>query len=463
MKGFFKRVQFPNTIVLLFFIMIFVTFLTWVIPSGEYAREIINGRTVVIPNSFNNLGKNPQGFFGLFTALPKAFEECQEIVLFILIVGGTFHIVNESNVLTFWINKVIQVFSGKKLIIIPVVLLILGLAGTTIGLKEETLMLVPIGISMALALGFDVLTGVAIVSLGAAFGFYTSVINPFSVGIAQEIAELPIFSGIWFRIALFITYWIITSLYIVRYANKVNSNPDLSLTKDQNVIFSKELRKENINGSKKIIISTIIIVLCFALILYGVFELDWFISEIGSVFLIMAFLVGILTYDSLNSISDSLISGMSELVEPAMVLVFARAILVIMERGMILDPIVNYLINVVSQLPGVATALGFYIIQIIVNFVIPASTGQAATTMPIMTPIADGLEINRQIAVLAYILGSGFMDSIIPTSGVLMAQLTIAKIPFKKWVKFMAPLMVIWLLLGAVFIVIAYYINYGPF
>ena len=136
---------------------------------------------------------------------------------------------------------------------------------------------------------------------------------------------------------------------------------------------------------------------------------------------------------------------------------------VIMERGMILDPIVNYLINVVSQLPGVATALGFYIIQIIVNFVIPASTGQAATTMPIMTPIADGLEINRQIAVLAYILGSGFMDSIIPTSGVLMAQLTIAKIPFKKWVKFMAPLMVIWLLLGAVFIVIAYYINYGPF
>lgn len=154
---------------------------------------------------------------------------------------------------------------------------------------------------------------------------------------------------------------------------------------------------------------------------------------------------------------------MAELMEPAIVLVFARAILVILEQGNILDTIVQFLTNLISGLPGIALALGFYMIQILINFFIPANTGQAATTMPIMTPLADSLGITRQTSVLAYVLGSGFMDSIIPTAGVLMAQLMIGKIPYKAWIRFISPLMVIWLLIGAVFIVFAYLIGYGPY
>lgn len=458
-----KRIEFPDTIVLLFIIMIVSLVLTWIIPSGQFDRTMVDGRTVVISGSFRYVESRPQGLFGLFTSLPKAFKQSQEIVFFILIVGGTFKLIEESKVLFYWLNKVVSVFHNKEYVIIPLLILMLGLAGTTIGLKEETLMMVNIGISLAIALGFDALTGVAIISLGAAMGFFTSVINPFSVGIAQEIAELPLFSGVGYRVFIFIVYWLITSYYIIRYAKKVKDNPDESLVKE---IGYSDLGKSNEDSSVSraaTMLVTITIILLLGMVLYGVFALDWYISEIGALFLLLGLLVGMISGHSPNKITRILIAGMGELIEPAIVLVFARAILVIMEDGYILDTVVYFLTEVVGGLPGIVTVFGFYIIQILINFIIPASTGQAATTMPIMTPIADSLGITRQTSVLAYVLGSGIMDSIIPTSGVLMGQLTIGKIPYKIWIKFVTPLIIIWLVLGAIFIIGAHLIQYGPF
>lgn len=455
-----KFFEFPTTIVLLFMIMIAVLILTWIVPSGQFERIELDGRTVVVPDSYTKIDNNPQNIFSLFTAIPKGFKEVESIVFFIFVVGGAFYIINETGIINAWLKKIIKVFNGKEYLAITIIMLVLGFAGTTIGLKEETLMMIPLGIAMANAFGFDDLTGVAMISLGAAFGFYTAVINPFSLGIAQEIAELPLFSGIKLRLIMFVVYWIITSSYVVIYARKIKKNPNKYI--DANLIFEEQ--KSNVEPNNFILWSVTLVVLStFAIILFGVFKYDWFIVEIGACFLIMSLICGLLNGKSFNQVSDSMIIGMGELIEPAMVVVFARAILVIMEDGLILDTIVNYLTNIVSGFPGIIAAMGFYVIQILINFVIPASTGQAATTMPIMTPIADSVGITRQTAVLAYMLGSGFMDSIIPTAGVLMAQLSIGKIDYKRWVKFAAPLVAIWMLVGVLFLGVAYYIGYGPF
>ena len=210
-----KFFEFPTTIVLLFMIMIAVLILTWIVPSGQFERIELDGRTVVVPDSYTRIDNNPQNIFSLFTAIPKGFKEVESIVFFIFVVGGAFYIINETGIINAWLKKIIKVFNGKEYLAITIIMLVLGFAGTTIGLKEETLMMIPLGIAMANAFGFDDLTGVAMISLGAAFGFYTAVINPFSLGIAQEIAELPLFSGIKLRLIMFVVYWIITSSYVV--------------------------------------------------------------------------------------------------------------------------------------------------------------------------------------------------------------------------------------------------------
>lgn len=454
-----KHSKFPDTIPLLFFIMIVVLISTWIIPSGQFERIEVDGRTIVASGSYKEIVSNPQNIFSLFTAIPKGLAEAQEIIFFVFIVGGAFRIVTESGIINAWLQVMVKKFKGKEYYAIAATILVIGMAGTTTGFKEETLMIVPFGIAMAEAMGFDSMTGVAMISLGAAFGFYTGVINPFSVGIAQEISELPIFSGIGLRVVMFVVYRFITVFYVVRYAKKVkNSNKNI---KDKLAISVNNEGK--IIDNRKLWSITLVVCLTFIFILYGVFRLNWFIVEIGGCFLIMALLCGILDGKSLNEITKALIEGMKDLLEPAMVIGWARAILVIMENGYILDTIVNYLTSLVTGFPGPLATLGFYVIQILVNFIIPASTGQAATTMPIMTPLADAIGITRQTSVLAYMLGSGFMDSIIPTAGVLMAQLSIGKIDYKDWVKFVYPLIIIWILVGAGFLLFAYYINYGPF
>jgi len=344
--------------------------------------------------------------------------------------------------------------------------LIMGIAGATIGMSEETIMFIALGVTLARALGYDALVGMAMIALGAGIGFSSGFMNPFSVGVAQSIAGLPLFSGIELRIVLFAVLWIATSFLLVRYANRVKEDPAKSIVYEEELEFSKNQDPATIDTREyttrqKVI--TAVLFAGFAIIVYGVIGLGWFITEIGAVFLGMGILSGLIGKMNTSEVAENFIAGAKDMMFAALIVGLAQSLVVILEDGLILDTIIYGLSNAVGFLPSVLSAVGMYILQIIINFFVVSGSGQAAVTMPLMAPLADSLGVTRQTAVLAFHLGDGFTNSIIPMSGVLMAQLGVAKISYQKWVKFVTPIMITWVTIGVIFVIIAQAIGYGPF
>lgn len=465
-----KRFSMPHTYVLLFSIMVLMAVLTWVIPAGEFERMVIEGRTVVVPDSYHVVESNPQGIFDILKAVPQGLAEVQNISFFIFITGGSFALITATGMIEAVIGKIITILEGKEAVVIPIVMLAFAVGGATIGLSEETIVFVAIGIALARGLGYDALVGMSMISIGSAIGFTSGFMNPFTVGIAQEIAELPLFSGIGLRLVLLFLLWVISSWYIVRYARKVKKDPEKSMVYDLEQKRRKRVQSPDYEETDAVqpltgrhMIVLLVFVLGFILIAFGVFQYGWFITEIGAVFLGMGLLAGFIGGMSPNEVAATFLDGAKDLVFAALVVGLARGVLVIMENGLILDTIVYALTSVIGSLPTVLSVIGMYFVQVIVNLFIPSGSGQAAATMPIMVPLADTLGISRQTTVLAFQLGDGFTNSIIPTAGTLMAQLSIAKISYGKWSKFILPLIGIWLVIGIAFMLFAHYAGYGPF
>lgn len=462
-----RKSRIPHTFVTLLAITIVMAILTWILPAGQFERAEVGGRTVVIPNSYEVVESNPQGFFDVLQSVPTGMAATADIIFFLFIVGGAFQLITDSGMISSGISLLVQKLKGKEIWVIPILLLVFSILGATMGLSEETIVFIPIGIALALALGYDALVGLSIISLGAAVGFFSGFMNPFSVGVAQEIAELPLFSGIGFRVIILIVMWLVTSLYLMRYAQKVKKDPAASLLynpKKGTHIKGETIDFDNLPPfTKHHLLSLIVFIGGFAIIGYGVFQLGWFIVEIGSVFLGMGILTGFISRMTPSEIAESFVVGAKDMVFAGLVVGVARSILVVMENGLIIDTLINGLSDLISSLPDALTVVGMYATQIIVNLFIPSGSGQAAATMPVMIPLADSLGITRQTAVLAFQFGDGFMDSFIPTSGVLMAQLSIAKVKYDTWIKFLGKLMLIWLGLGLVFLLIANWIQFGPF
>lgn len=462
-----KKFSMPHTYVILFTIIILVSILTYVVPAGEFERieDAETGRTIVVPDSFHSVEQNPTTAFGFIKAVPNGLEAAAQIVFFIFIVGGAFEVINSTGAIEGGISKIALSLRNKEFLMIPIFLVVFSIGGATFGMAEEAIVFIPIGIALARALGYDAMTGTAMILLGAAVGFTSGFMNPFTVGVAQGIAELPLFSGIAMRFVILGVLLIVTIIYIMRYAEKVKKDPSKSIV--------SELEKEekhtiiDLSNIPKLVgyhyLVLLAVVAGFALIIFGVFKYGWYIKEIGSIFLAMGIVGGLLGKKGPSKIAENFVIGAKSLAFGALVVGIARGILVIMEEGMIIDSIINSLAASIDTLPNIISSVGMFIVQVIINFFIPSGSGQAAATMPIMTPLADLVGITRQTAVMAYQFGDGFTNSIIPTSAALMASLSIAKIPYEKWVKFLWPLMIIWLIVGAAFLVVANMINYGPF
>lgn len=462
-----RRSRIPHTFVTLVAFTIVMAILTYVLPAGQFERTEVNGRTVVVPNSYTVVESNPQGLFDVLKSIPIGMTETADIIFFLFIVGGAFQLITDSGMISSGISLLVQKLKGKEKWVIPILMLVFGILGSTMGLSEETIVFIPIGVALALALGYDALVGLGMISLGAAIGFFAGFMNPFSVGVAQEIAELPLFSGVGFRLIILAVLWVVTSAYLMQYAEKVKKNPESSLLynpKKGTHVTEGAINFDDLPPFTKRHLATLIVFIGgFAVIGYGVFQYGWFIVEIGSVFLGMGILTGFISRMRPSEIAESFVVGAKEMVFAGLVVGVARSILVVMENGLIIDTLINGLSAVISSLPDSLAVVGMYITQIIVNFFIPSGSGQAAATMPVMIPLADTLGITRQTAVLAFQFGDGFMDSIIPTSGVLMAQLSIAKVTYDTWLKFIGKLMLIWLAIGLIFLLIANAIQYGPF
>lgn len=460
--------QLPHTLVLLFGMTILMAILTWIIPAGEFQREMVNGRTVVIPGSYQQVARQPQGIFETLLSISAGFEQTQDIIYFLFVAGGAFNILNATGMMEANIEKITTALKGREKLVIPIIMFVMAVAGSTIGLSEEGLVLLPIGIALARGLGYDAVVGIAIIQLGSQVGFNAGIMNPFSTGVAQQIAELPLFSGAGFRVIVFLVYWVVTSAMVIRYAEKVKADVNNSVVPELEIKAREEDAKQGLDESEveyttQHLIITIVFILAFAIIAWGVFTSGWFIAEIGSIFLGMGILSGLIARIPLNKLGELFVDGAKDMVFAGLAVAIARSVLVVMENGLILDTIVNALSSILNFVPGFLATIGMFGIQVMINFIIPSGSGQAAATMPIMIPLADAVGVTRQTTVLAYQFGAGFMDSVIPTSGVLMGLLAIAKVPYEKWMKFFTPIISVQMVLACIFLLIAHFIGYGPF
>jgi uncharacterized ion transporter superfamily protein YfcC len=400
----------------------------------------------------------------MFKAIPKGMEQAGYIIFFVLMIGGSFGILQGTGAIEAGIGEVVKSTKGKEKIVIPLIMFIFSLAGAILGSAEEMLPFYPIVIALAIALGFDTITGTAMVLLGAGAGFAGAFLNPFTVGIAQGIAGLPLFSGIGFRLVGYFAVLGSGIIYVYRYANKIQKNPELSPTyeDDKNSKHNYDLDEiPEFTGKHKAVLAVFVIGL--AILAYGVVQLGFYITELSAMFLIIGIASGIVAKMGINEIATEFVNGAKELVYGALVIGLATSIMVVMQEGNIMDTIIYALASAVKGLPPALSAVGMFVVQSFINLIVPSGSGQAAVSMPIMAPMADVVGITRQTSVLAFQFGDGFSNVISPTSGYFMAAIAIGGIKWEKWAKWMLPLFLIWSAIGASLVFISVLINYGPF
>lgn len=453
-----KKFEFPHVFVLLFSLIIIMAMLTYVIPAGEYDREVNEeGNTVVIDGTYQTVESNPAGFLDIFQAVHQGMVDGAGIIFFILIVGGAFGILNETKAIEAGLGAVSRKMSGREIFIIPIVMTLFAFGGATFGLAEEAIPLILILVPLALKIGFDSLVGTAMVIVGVYAGYMGAFFNPFTVGVAQEIAGLPIFSGLGFRVLAFLLIVLISIGYVMIYARKIKKNPQASSMYEVDLKRSVNTaeQKEYTLTSRQLVIIGVLFLTIIGLAV-GVTVFEWYITEIAGLFLLMGIVVGFIGKFRINEMAEGFIKGAQDLIVGALVVGFAYGILVILQDSSTVDTILYAVSNVVSQLPTSFTAIGMYVTQNLINFVVPSGSGQAALTMPIMTPLADLTGVSRQTAVLAFQMGDAISNILTPTASVLMASLALAKIPWVKWVKWALPLILIQFVAGGILLTIAH-------
>lgn len=460
-----KHFKVPHVYVILLAVIAICAVLTHIIPAGEYARiEGPGGRMIVEPDGFEYVEPNPAGLFDILLAVPKGMEEMSTIIFFVFIVGGAFAVVNATGAINAAIISITKSVSGKEKIVIPIGMIIFSLPGAIAGLLEEMLPFIPIMVALTIKLGFDSITGAAIVLIGTGMGFAAAFMNPFTVGVAQGIAELPLFSGMGYRFFCYCCMLVLSIFLVYRYASKVKEDPSLSLmyefdkTREDALILDES---QEFTSTHKIIL--LIVVITILILIVGIFKLEWYITELAALFLGMGIVVALVGGLGLNGFAENLIKGMGDLAGGALVIGFARGIMVVLTEGRIIDTILFTIASSISSLPSVLAALGMYVFQCLLNYIIPSGGGQAAVTMPIMAPLSDLVGVNRQVAVLAYQFGDGISNYFTPTSGYFMAGLALAKIPWDKWARWILPIILLQYLAGGILVTIAHIINLGPF
>lgn len=336
-----------------------------------------------------------------------------------------------------------------------------ALATTTMA-NNQFIGFAPIGVMIALAFGFDAVVGCGMICLGGAIGFSTGTFNVNTTVVAQQIAELPAFSGLWLRCVSFVIFWVITNIYLIRYAKKIKANPEKSVMfgyQSSSTLSVKELDDFQKMETRHVRV-LLVVLICFVWLIYGCAKYKWALNKVSVVFIYMAIISGLAYGFGPSRIAKEYIAGMRNMTEPAIIIAMGCATTLILSEGHVLDTVVRSLANVIGLLPFILRAPGMYILQTITNFFIVAGNAQAAVAMPIMTPVADMIGVSRQTAVLAFNFGDGLSNYILPHSSALMGFIGMAGIPYDRWMRFMVKLFAIWALTAMVIVAFASVINY---
>ncbi|WP_455599201.1 YfcC family protein [Cloacibacillus sp.] len=462
-----KKFKMPNAIVILFGIIVIMTVLTWIVPAGNFERvkNAETGITVVNAASFRLADeRTPVGPFEMFLCIQKGFVESGSIIFLIFFAYFCVYTVTKTGSLHAAINVLLKKLQGRETTVIVIFMILFSLAGSTYGEWDTVYGLVPIFVGIAIAMGYDALVGLAMSGMAVGIGFASATTNPFTIGIAQAIAELPIFSGILFRLVVLATFTAIGIWWTLRYAKRVKRDPKSSYVYgvDMGVleIDRSSLEKHPFTAKRKFTI-----LLLFATIIFIVFatlKLGWYLDEMSAVFLFSGFIISLLWKMPPDEITDNLIFTCRDIIIGALIVGMSRSIMVVLAKGNILDTIIYGMYQPLQYMPKWLAAEGMLIFQNIMNLFIPSGSGQAAAVMPIMIPLSDLVGLNRQIAILAYQFGDGYSNLFWPVGGIIIMA-AISRVPIGKWYKFFTPLFGIMLLMEAAFIALAVAIGYGPF
>ncbi len=459
-----KKFNVPHVYILLLALILICSALSYIIPAGQYDMVMVGDREVVDSDTYHIVESTPVTIMQFLSAVPRGMTESAQIIFFIFIIGGSFAVLEKTKAIEAGVGRLIKLLKGQTWLILPIIMMLFSLGASVFGMSEETIPFIPIFVSLCIAMGYDSITGAAIVLCGAAAGYAGAFMNPFTMQVAQGIAGLPIFSGMWFRIIIFLVMVPATTAFILVYANKVKKNPEKSS------MYEIDRNREDmydLNNMQEFGLKEKLILLVFAgtiaLLVYGVIKFGWYMDEISALFFGMSMLVALIAGMGVNEYALTLGKGMAEIASGALVVGFARGVLVVMTDGNILYTILHAAASLLTGLPAMVSAIGMYIFQCLLNFIVPSGSGQAAVSIPIMAPLGDLVGVTRQTACIAFQIGDGLSNVFTPTSGFFMAGLALAKIPWTKWAKWMLPLIGIQYAIGAVFVVIAQMIELGPF
>lgn len=449
----------PHTFTIVFALIVFAAVLTWFIPAGEFLRQNVDGREVVVNGSFHYVDRAPQTW-QIFSALFNGFVDKADIIIFILMVGGAFWILNNSHAIDVGVMsflrrirrlsrfKLIQKL-GVENIIITLVMIMFSLFGAIFGMSEETIAFVVVFIPLAIQMGYDSIVGVCMCYVAAHVGFAGAMLNPFTIGIAQGIADLPLFSGLEYRVFCWVVLTVVGIAFVLWYAHRVKVKPERSPVHKLDDYWRQ--RVESTQQSSLTIrqgIILVILLLTIVALVVGVLEFGWYIAEISALFLAMGIFSGIVDKQCADDIAKLFLAGCKDILSAALVVGLASGIIFILKDGHIIDTILYGLTCSLSQLGEVASLAVMYVFQTLLNIVMPSGSAKAALTMPIMAQFADLMSVSRQTTVLAFQFGDGFTNMLTPTSGVLIGVLGIARIPYGTWLKWVWKFILALILLG---------------
>jgi uncharacterized ion transporter superfamily protein YfcC len=428
------RLRLPHPLVLLVACIALGAALTWIVPAGEYDRRAdpAAGRDVVVPGTYHPVAATPVGPFETLVGIPKGMADAADIIFYVFLVGGAFAVVERTGALARLVEALAGRLSSRGVWAIPIVGFAFAWGGILIQMQEELIAFVPVLLLLVQRLGFSPLTAVAI-SLGAsAVGASFSFINPFQVGIAQQVAQLPVLSGWQFRSVALLAAWLVWIGATMRYARRTRTAPQAAAVGGSAALPAA--------GARQIVV-LVLVLATFVVFVIGVTRLEWGFVQLSALFFLMGVIAGLIGGLGVAGTAEGYVEGFRAMAYAGLLIGFARGIFVVLEQGHVVDSIVHGLLTPLARLPVTLAALGMMGFHAIVHLPVPSTSGQAVLTMPLLVPLSDLIGLSRQVTVLAYQYGAGLCELVTPTNGALMAMLAASGVRYEEWLRFLLPVL----------------------
>lgn len=453
-----KKFHLPHIYVLLVSFIIVCAVATRILPAGEFDREANeSGTELVVPGTYHEVEQSPVGPFEAVKSIYEGMVAGADVVFFVFVAYASIGLIIASgafNGLVAWMLRILK--GNARVIIIPIFITLIGAASSSIAVFEEMFPFIPIFVGIAIAMGYDAIVGLAIVALGTGLGYSGSIMNPFTVGMAQEIAGVPQLSGSGYRLICHLAMIVVASIFTIRYALKIQKDPTKSLVYGDDfshlAMSEDDVHKHPFGIREKGVLA--VLVAGIVVIVWGVKVQGWGFGDIATTFLIMGVISSFIMGWGPNTIAEKMANGFKDIAVACLMIGIARGILVILQSGHIIDTVVYGLSIPLTNLPGWLSSIAMLIVQTLINFLIPSGSGQAVTSMPIMAPLADLVGISRQTSILAFQFGDGLSNVLWPTASAPIIC-GIAGVKIEKWWKWFVPLFLLILLTQAVLVAVS--------